>query len=124
MTDESPNTFRKRFIEVSDQDINLKFLFDHMRNYLICGAVMFAGAKIMFGKDSFSGIPYSGLVAGLILVGIGYGLFWMNIFQGMFAASVYGKLKPQKSLSVFAAFVIFGTLLTLVFLELIRAKFG
>jgi len=124
MTEETPMTFRKRFIEVSDREINLKFLFDHMRNYLICGALMFAGVKVMFKQSTFLELPYMSVIAGGMLFVIGYGLFWMNIFQGMFAVSVYGKLKPQNSPWLFIAFVVFSALLSLTFMEFMGVKFA
>jgi hypothetical protein len=124
MTDRTTKTLKERFIEVSDQDINLKFLFDHLRNYIICGAVIFAAAQLMFGEKTISGIPYFGIVSGFILFIISYVFFWLNIFQGMHAASVCLKLKPTGSPRIFISFVAIGALLTMVFIELLLINFS
>jgi hypothetical protein len=60
----------------------------------------------------------------LVLFIISFCLFWMNIFQGMYAAKVYLKIDPHKSLAIFISFVAFGCLLSFVFIDLLVVNFS
>jgi hypothetical protein len=82
-----------RLIKIEDKDINLKFLFDNVRNYLICEIVFIASAHLFSAKKTFFEIPFFGKIAGSALLLIASVLALLNLFQGMYAFKVYLKIK-------------------------------
>lgn len=83
MTDNQPRIIR--LIEIDQKDVNLKFFFDHFRNYLICAALAAAARLINTGEET---IPYLGFLAGYMIAITAMVLFFLNTFQGAMAVSL------------------------------------
>ena len=74
----------RRLIRVDDRDVSLKGLFDHVRNYAICGGVL--AAAVYLGKAG----SLLDLVSAAILVLMFFTLLLLNIAQGLVLASALG----------------------------------
>lgn len=81
-----PNNFPK-FIRVEGKDVNLKFVFDNIRNVGIAALLFAIGVAIAKGEplNSVSFIPYSEVVLGIIITIIGFILMMLNLIQGILA---------------------------------------
>lgn len=82
-----------QFIKIEDKDINLKFLFDNIRNYMICEIVFIASAHLLSADKTYFKIPFFGKIAGSVLLLIAGVLALLNLFQGMYAIKVYLAIK-------------------------------
>lgn len=78
--------FLKLLLKVDAKDVNLKFVFDHIRNYGICGLMLGIGVKVLAHPDktNFLGIIFD-FLAGGVLFALPWGLFALNFLHGIFA---------------------------------------
>lgn len=78
--------FLKLLLKVEAKDVNLKFVFDHIRNYGICGLMLGIGVKVLAhpDKSSFLGVFFD-LLAGGLLFSLPWVLFALNFFHGISA---------------------------------------
>lgn len=122
MTEKNRKTFRQRFIDVDDNEINLKFLFEHIKNYLVCATVFFSAIYVISASETVIGIPGFGVISGSILCLIAVGLFGLNLLQGMHAVIVFFKLKF--ALPIYLVLVLFFSTFTFGFWELLVSDFA
>ncbi|HXF65949.1 MAG TPA: hypothetical protein VNK67_04510 [Burkholderiales bacterium] len=74
-----------RLIAIEERDVNLKFFFDHFRNYFICAAL---GAAARYLNTGGEAIPYLGVFAGTVITVTAIILFFLNTYQGALAVSI------------------------------------
>lgn len=81
-----PNNFPK-FIRVEGKDVNLKFVFDNIRNIGIAALLFAIGVAVAKGEplNSLSFMPYSEVVLGIVIAIIGFVLMILNLVQGILA---------------------------------------
>lgn len=90
--------FFEEIIVIERNDINLKFIFDNIKNYIVSATVMAIGAYI-FRYGSSNPIPYMGNILGIILFVIGFILYIFNFIQGTWATLKF-KMKTAIYLTV------------------------
>ena len=79
------DTIMNHLMHIEPKDVTLKFIFDHVRNYAICGVLFFAGFTNLNGKSqtlivfSFSG--------GIVLIFAAVALLGLNFIHGIIAFS-------------------------------------
>lgn len=85
----SQDQFLGHLLHLEPKDVNLKFVFDHIRNYGICGAMLWVGAKVLAqahkSPDAFS--AFTELLAGSTLFALPWALFALNFAHGLVAVS-------------------------------------
>ena len=92
--------FLRHILEVDPQKVDLKFIFDHVRNYGIAATVMLVG--IYLGKHpetSMSFIPSFDIFWAIFLICLG---FLLNILNFVQAVLILAKLKLH--IAVYFAF--------------------
>lgn len=77
--------FAKRLFAVRRDQVDLKFIFDHLRNYGICAALFYAGEHVLNYGSRTSILPHFDLVSGWILKFMALWLFSLNFTHGLFA---------------------------------------
>jgi hypothetical protein len=78
--------FLKLLLKVEAKDVNLKFVFDHIKNYGICGLMLGIGVKVLAHPDktNFLGAFFD-LLAGGVLFSLPWVLFALNFGHGILA---------------------------------------
>ncbi len=79
-----------RFLRVYPNDVNLKFVFDNLRNYGIA-AVLFYTGIVIFRDGTSSAIlsfHYSGEIIGVVIMALAFILAVLNFIQGTIAMLV------------------------------------
>ena len=74
----------RQLLRVDDRDASLKGIFDHFRNYAICGGVLAVATVLGKSREPLE------LVAAGILVVIFFALLALNIAQGLVLVSALG----------------------------------
>jgi hypothetical protein len=80
-------------ITIEKKDINLKFVFDHIRNYLICSTILASGLFVFKNGTMLIPFPWARWVEGGLLITIFIVLMALNLSQGAYAAK---KLRVPK----------------------------
>lgn len=81
-THKNRDHFLKQLLEIDSKKIDLKFIFDHVRNYGIGSAVMVSGFYLLKNPEiSMSIIPNGGIFWGILFVLFGLGLNILNMVQ-------------------------------------------
>lgn len=87
--------FINHIVHVVPKDVNVKFIFDHIRNYGIAGGMCWVGAKILkqvsCTPDCF--VAWLDYIAGGSLLGLGVVLFFINVAHGIAAAAAVQDFK-------------------------------
>lgn len=78
--------FLKLLLKVEAKDVNLKFVFDHITNYGICGLMLGISVKVLAQPDktNFLAAMFD-LLAGGLLFALPWCLFALNFFHGISA---------------------------------------
>jgi len=79
------NRFLVKLIEIKIVDLNLKFVFDHIRNYSIAATVLVAGFYLFKHGGQTLGFTWSGVVFGLLFLIVGFMLYCLNFVQVIWA---------------------------------------
>ncbi|MEZ9156984.1 hypothetical protein [Vibrio sp. J383] len=81
-----PSNFPK-FIRIEGKDVNLKFVFDNIRNIGIAALLFTIGVSVAKGEplNSLSFVPYSEVVLGIMIAILGFILMILNLVQGILA---------------------------------------
>ncbi len=100
------NAFLEELLVVPNVD--LKFIFDHFRNYAIAGAILFAAVRLAGGAPTVFMTPYFGKSVGVLFFLLSIALFTLNFIQGANAFfSVAGKPQNRwKAASFVGAFTL------------------
>jgi hypothetical protein len=77
--------FAENLFTIRRDQVDLKYIFDYFRNYLICGALFYAGNVLITRGAVVSKIPYFGFVAGWFFQVLAFVLFSLNFTHGQFA---------------------------------------
>lgn len=106
-THKSTEIFVKQLLEIDSKKIDLKFIFDHVRNYGIGSAVMVSGFYLLKHPEiSTSIIPNGGIVWGIIFLIFGLLLNILNMVQIFW---ILANLKIKKLyLLIISGFLFFG----------------
>lgn len=98
----------KKLIDMDPEDIGLKYIFDHIRNYGIASTMMIAGLYLWKHPESAFGVilSFSGFWS-LILIGL-----FLNILNLTQIIWVLGKVKMPLGLYIFLMFLIFYIVLS------------
>lgn len=93
----SQDQFLGHVLHLEPKDVTLKFIFDHIRNYGICGAMLWASTKVLASASVQTHFisQLMALLGGSVLLALPWVLFAMNFGQGIMAA-----FKLQKSSKV------------------------
>ncbi|MFM5396375.1 hypothetical protein ACEUAB_19850 [Aeromonas veronii] len=100
------------FIKVESKDVNLKFVFDNLRNYGI-SAIFFYTGTLIFKNGSFIApldLPYISGTVGVIIMVTATILTSLNFVQGTIALLAVKKLS-------FVPYIVITLLLHLVLFE-------
>ena len=100
----------QHLLHLETRDVNLEFVFDHIRNYGICGAMLWIGGKVLAqahnGTDLF-GMTME-MLAGATLFALPWLLFALNFGHGVIAVSKLQDLsKISKVAYVLVSLLIF-----------------
>lgn len=101
--------FSEQIFRVDRKSVDLKFIFDHFRNYLICGALVLAG-KVLETSESFVSFAHFNTAASWLLLFCGFLLFTLNFTHGLFAVKAVSKHKISDWLYVTFTVLLFMTL--------------
>jgi hypothetical protein len=93
---------------ISVEKVDLKWIFDHFRNYGIAGFLMYA-AKHVAISPNISPIPYFNWFATIAFFIISIALFTLNFLHSIEALKVFNKNLPSKW--IFIIFFLFWFLL-------------
>lgn len=77
--------FLLKLIDIKIEDINLKFVFDNLRNYSIAAMIVVAGFYLAKHGGQVSNFPGAGIVFGLLLVATGFLAYCLNLVQAIWA---------------------------------------
>lgn len=103
----SSETLLPHLMHIEAKDVTLKYLFDHVRNYVICGALLIAGFKaVVLKSTNFPGL-FMHIAGGSTLVLTALALFGMNYMHGITA---FSKIRNLSTVSKV------GYIITTVFL--------
>lgn len=109
-------------LHLEPKDVNLKFVFDHIRNYTICGGMLWAGVKILAtaGQELTDIGKMFSLLAGGVLFALPWLLFALNLLQGGVAAF---RLQESKGMSfwVYISFYLLVFIAASKFMLVIKA---
>jgi hypothetical protein len=75
----------KQVLQVRREQIDIKFIFDHLRNYGICAAIFYAGNHIATNGAQISHSPLIASAAAIIFQFLAFVLFNLNFTHGLFA---------------------------------------
>ena len=87
-------------LHLDAKDVNLKFIFDNIRNYGICGAMLWAAPKVLLAASTTAGFierSFS-LVAYAVLISLPWLLFALNFGQLVLG---FFKLQNPSKLNTF-----------------------
>lgn len=100
----------KKLIDMDPEDISLKYIFDHIRNYGIASTMMIAGLYLWKHPESAFGIilSFSDFWSLLLIL---FGLF-LNILNLIQIVWVLGKVKMPLGMYIFLMFLIFYIVLS------------
>ena len=115
MADDRPLLIR--LVAIDDREVNLKFFFDHFRNYFICAALGAAARYLNTGGES---IPYLGPFAGHVIALTAIVLFFLNTYQGAMAVSLLVMLGKGYIRGVYTAIWL---LIAVSYVHLLFARF-
>jgi hypothetical protein len=101
--------FSEQLFKVDPKSVDLKFIFDHFRNYLICGALVF-GSKALEKSEGFVSFPYFNTAASWLLLITGFLLFSLNFAHGLFALKAVTKSRINDWIYVLCSVLLFMTL--------------
>ena len=90
----------KHILHLEAKDVNLKFIFDNIRNYAICGALLWAAPKVLLATSTTAGfIEHSfSLVAYAVQISLPWLLFALNFGQLVLG---FFKLQSPSKLNTF-----------------------
>lgn len=86
------NQFLDHILHINEKDLNLKFIFDHIRNYGIAASVVAIGLFLIKHGTSYTVFPKSGIIFGIALITFGFILLILNLMQPIWAM-VQHKIK-------------------------------
>lgn len=100
----------KKLVDMDPEDINLKYIFDHIRNYGIASTMMIAGLYLWKHPESAFGIIliFSEFWS-LLLILLGLFLNILNLTQIIW---VLAKVKMPLGICIFLMFLIFYIVLS------------
>ena len=75
----------EQMLHVRREQVDIKFLFDHLRNYGICAAIFYAGNHIAANGAQISHSAYIASAAAIIFQLLAFVLFNLNFTHGLFA---------------------------------------
>jgi hypothetical protein len=98
LTDER---FLLHILHIESKDVTLKFLFDYVKNYATCGALLWASGRMLFSTSNSTDAPGFiddtwRLLAGGLILAVSLVLFALNLIQGIIATS---KLQNQNKIN-------------------------
>ncbi|SNY46334.1 MULTISPECIES: hypothetical protein [unclassified Pseudomonas] len=93
-------------VHLETKDVTLKWVFDHIRNYVICGVVLWAGVKAFKLPNITYFDTITHYLGGGVLLITAITLFSLNMLHGIVG---FAKLRDLKSTSTILYIV--GTLL-------------
>ncbi|ENU4057335.1 TPA: hypothetical protein PPD39_003728 [Acinetobacter baumannii] len=100
----------KKLIDMNPEDINLKYIFDHIRNYGIASTMMIAGLYLWKHPESaFGMILIFSEIWSLLLILLGLFLNVLNLTQVIW---VLAKVKMPLGIFIFLMFFIFYIVLS------------
>jgi hypothetical protein len=85
---EKKESLLMQFISVKKSEVNLKFLFDHIRNYLICGTILASGLYVIRNGTVLIPFEWAKWIEGGLLIAIFILLMALNLAQGSYAAKL------------------------------------
>lgn len=88
------------------KDVTLKWVFDHVRNYVICGVALWAGIKAFNIPNETLVDAITHRIGGCVLLATSLILFSLNMFHGVVG---FSKIRDLNSLN--KCFYIAGALL-------------
>lgn len=100
----------RHLLHLSPKDVTLKFVFDHIRNYAICGGMLYAGTRVVqLNSEHTNCIDYAwNLIAWSVLFALPWLLFALNFAHGVFAAFTLQKAdKVRTWVYMIGALIIF-----------------
>ena len=109
--------FAKNLFTVRRDQVDLKLIFDHLRNYLICGAVFYAGNVLVSQAAVGNKLPYFGMVTVWFLQVLAFLLSSLNFTYGLFAVRALSE-KPWNPW----LFAVFTVCLFFAFQQLVVAR--
>jgi hypothetical protein len=101
--------FSEQMFKVDPKSVDLKFIFDHFRNYLICGALVF-GSNALEKSESFMSFPHFNTAASWLLLIVGFVLFSLNFTHGLFALKAVSKHRINDWIYAVVTVLLFMTL--------------
>ncbi len=107
----------ERILRVRREQVDLKFLFDHLRNYGICAAMFFAGNHIAISGAQISHSAYIASATAIIFQTLAFMLFSLNFTHGLFAIRTLSDKPINQWL-----FSVFTVLSFYMLIELIGVK--
>lgn len=107
----------EQILRVRREQVDLKFLFDHLRNYGICAAMFYAGNHIATSGAQISHSPYIASASAIIFQALAFMLFSLNFTHGLFAIRTLSEKPINQWL-----FSIFTVLSFYMLVELIGVK--
>lgn len=94
-------------LKIEAKDVNLKFIFDHIRNYGICGLMLGIGVKVLLHPDKSNSLStFFDYLSGGFLFALPWGLFVLNFIHG-----IYGFLAIRDTKETNIYFYLAGILL-------------
>ncbi|VVM71437.1 hypothetical protein [Pseudomonas fluorescens] len=100
------NSLILHLVHLETKDVTLKWIFDHIRNYVICGVVLWAGVKAFKLPNVTFFDTFTHYAGGGVLLITALTLFSLNMLHGVVG---FAKIRDLKTTST--VFYIIGTLL-------------
>ena len=91
------NMLRKHLLHIETKDINVKFIFDLFKNFLVCSALLWGGMNVLSSTNQLPSNIFV-CVGGVALIIISLVLCVLNVNYGLEA---YSKLRKIESVSNF-----------------------
>ena len=100
--------FLKHLLKIDPKDVNIKFIFDHIRNYGICGAMLYVSVKVLANPNKTDvGTVMLDMLAGAVLFALPWFLFALNFVHGIAAFfSLRESKEVNKYLYLFFCFLL------------------
>ena len=92
------------FLEIKQEEISLKYIFDHIRNLGLAAVVSATGFLISEGEPLLW-IPYTQIILGFSLFAVGFFLAVLNLVQGILVIRPTGTVR--KILYGMAVFILY-----------------
>lgn len=103
---------------LSVEKVDLKWIFDHFRNYGIAGALMFAAHHTAQTAVPVSPIPYFNWFAATVYFVLSIALYSINFLQGIYAArNLLGSIPKWAAVTLFVTWA-------MVMQELLGVRIG